>query len=471
MLFNSLAFLFFFPAVALLYWLLPTKMRNGMLLISSYYFYMNWDPVYALLILFSTATTWMCSMGISKSKKQSRKKVFLSVCLVCNLAILIIYKYLNFFTESVFQAFNLFGLRMDIPHFNLLLPVGISFYTFQAIGYTIDVYRKTIEPEKNFFTYALFVSFFPQLVAGPIERAKNLLPQFHTIHKFKSEDCIEGLKLMIWGYFMKLCIAENVSSYVDAVYNNLSNHNGTSVLLATFFFTFQIFCDFSGYSLIAIGTARCLGFTLMQNFNHPYLSRSFREFWRRWHISLSSWFSDYVYIPLGGSRCSEKKHLRNLFLTMLASGVWHGANWTFIMWGGVHGILLCANSLKRKFIKLTSQNPFVVFLETLATFLVSMLCWIFFRANTLSDALLAFRKIFTQPGQLYNGAGKPAIVLPILLIGLLMYKEIKDEYFRKPHQYMHNSNEVISILSTAILVVIILSCAQFEGEQFIYFQF
>lgn len=471
MLFNSLAFLFFFPAVALLYWLLPQKMRNGMLLISSYYFYMNWEPVYALLILFSTVTTWVFSMGISKAKNLHRKNVFLIVCLVCNLSILIVYKYLNFLTESVYQGLNLCGLRMDIPHFDLLLPVGISFYTFQAIGYTIDVYRKTIEPEKNFFTYALFVSFFPQLVAGPIERAKNLLPQFHTVHKFKSEECIEGLKLMIWGYFMKLCIAENVSSYVDAVYNNLPNHNGTSVLLATFFFTFQIFCDFSGYSLIAIGTARCLGFTLMQNFNHPYLSRSFREFWRRWHISLSSWFSDYIYIPLGGSRCSEGKHLRNLFLTMLASGVWHGANWTFIVWGGIHGMLLCVNSLKRKYVKFDSRNPIIIFVETIATFLIAMLCWIFFRANTLSDALLAFRKIFTQPGQLYNGEGKPAIVLPILLIGLLMYKEIKDEYLKNPHRYMHNSNDVVSIICTALLLAIILLCAQFEGGQFIYFQF
>lgn len=469
MLFNSLPFLLFFPVVVGLYWVVSQKMRNALLLISSYYFYMNWEPTYALLILLSTVSTWAFSIGIFKSNE--KRKLFLIACLLCNLLILFTYKYLNFFSESIFLLLNICGLRMNVPHFNLLLPVGISFYTFQAVGYTIDVYRKSLKPEKNFFTYALFVSFFPQLVAGPIERAKNLLPQFHEIHKFRSEECIEGLKLMIWGYFMKLCIAENVASYVDAVYNNLPNHTGTSVLLATFFFTFQIFCDFGGYSLIAIGVARCLGFKLMQNFNHPYLSRSFKEFWRRWHISLSSWFSDYIYIPLGGSRCSEKKHLRNLMVTMIASGVWHGANWTFVVWGAVHGMLLCFNSLKRKFVKFELRGKMVVFVETISTFVVSMFCWIFFRANSLNDAYMAFCKIFTQPGQLYNGAGKPSIVLPILLIGLLMFKEIKDEYFKNPPKYMHNSHALVSIFFTAFMIILILLCAQFEGGQFIYFQF
>ena len=290
----------------------------------------------------------------------------------------------------VFSLLELCNLRMPIPHFDLLLPVGISFYTFQAIGYTIDVYKEKIEAEKSFYVYALFVSFFPQLVAGPIERAANLLCQFHKKHTFDANQFIEGLKLMVWGYFMKLCIAENVAPYVNAVYNNIPNHNGTSILLATFFFTFQIFCDFGGYSLIAIGTARCLNFTLMQNFNRPYLTTSMRDFWRRWHISLSSWFTEYVYIPLGGNRCSKIKNIRNLMVTMLVSGAWHGANWTFILWGGYHGILLVINKLFSKTHSPSWTRP----LKVVICFFLIMIGWVFFRANSIGDAMSAYYKMF-----------------------------------------------------------------------------
>lgn len=430
---------------------------------------MNWMPVYALLILFSTITTWWCAMKIHG--ENGRSKRWLVACLFVNFSILFVYKYLNFVNDSVWTVLNFAGLRMQVPHFDLLLPVGISFYTFQAVGYTIDVYRKDIEPERNFFTYALFVSFFPQLVAGPIERAKNLLPQFHKWHVFNSAECIEGLKLMVWGYFMKLCIAENVAPYVNAVFNNLQNHNGTSVWLASFFFTFQIFCDFGGYSLIAIGTARCLGFRLMQNFNHPYLSRSMKEFWRRWHISLSTWFMDYVYIPLGGSRCSEVKHQRNLLITMLVSGIWHGSNWTFIWWGGYHGLMLVASTLWQKYVVKIKRNGFFhIVVDVVLSFFIAMMGWVFFRANTLSDALLAFQKMFTQPGQLYNGEGKPAIALPLVLIGLLMLKEMKDEYGWRLN-LMHNHRPWVAYTATALMIVVILLCARFESGQFIYFQF
>lgn len=471
MLFNSLQFLLFFPIVCILYWGLPHKFRNGMLLIASYYFYMNWEPIYALLILFSTVTTWYC--GLKLKAQPSQKKLFLTLCLLINFSILFIYKYLNFITESVFYLLNISGLRMEVPHFNLLLPVGISFYTFQAIGYTIDVYRNKIEPERHLSTYALFVSFFPQLVAGPIERAGNLLSQFYERHRFNGDTFIEGLKLMIWGYFMKLCIAENVAPYVNAVYNNIENHNGTSLFLATFFFTFQIFCDFGGYSLIAIGTAKCLGFSLMQNFNHPYLSRSMKEFWRRWHISLSSWFMEYLYIPLGGSRCSQAKHIRNLFLTMLISGIWHGANWTFIWWGAIHGIFLIVGTLRQKYLcnnASTQSNIFITIKDITFSFLLAMFGWIFFRANCLHDAFTAIKKIFTEPGPLFNGEGKPAIAMSLLLIILLMLKECKDE-FKWKLSFMHHPNKYISTISTALMVIIILLCAKFESGQFIYFQF
>lgn len=473
MLFNSIAFLLFFPIVSVLYFCIPIsqlRVRNLFLLVASYYFYMNWEPAYALLLLTSTVITYIAARGIDSFKEKSWKKFCLVSSLILNFSILFVFKYFNFFTTNIEEALHVSGLGIDIPKFKLLLPVGISFYIFQAVGYSIDVYRGTIKVERDFTTYALFVSFFPQLVAGPIERAKNLLPQFHVSHRFNSDDFIEGIKQMVWGYFMKLCIAENVSTYVDAVFNYLPNHNGTSVLLATFFFTFQIFCDFGGYSLIAIGTARCLGFKLMQNFCHPYLACSPRDFWHRWHISLSSWFGDYVYIPLGGSRCSVFKHQRNLFLTMIISGVWHGANWTFVFWGAIHGILLCLNNLKRRFLG-ASNGKCMGVIERIFTFIMVMFCWIFFRANTLADAFEALRKIFFQPGLLFRSVGYPSIVLPVILIIILMLKEVKDEFFTTPIRFMHNENKIISILCTTLIIVIIILCASFEGGQFIYFQF
>lgn len=466
MLFNSISFLLFFPIVCLLYWGIPHKFRNIFLLIASYYFYMSWEPFYAILILITSLSTWYC--GIKISERGKRQHLYIPICLIINLGILFFFKYYNFFLDSIFSIIPWQHIRLYIPYSEFLLPVGISFYTFQSIGYIIDVYRKEIQPERNFFTYALFISFFPQLVAGPIERAKNLLPQFHKQHHFDGDEFIIGLKMMIWGFFMKLCVAGNVAPYVDAVYNNVPNHNGTSLLLASIFFSFQIFCDFGGYSLIAIGTARCLGFRLMQNFNHPYLSVSVKDFWHRWHISLSSWFGSYVYIPLGGSRCSSMKHCRNLMLTMLASGAWHGANWTFIWWGGIHGAYLVINTI---YSKLTGRRKIMpkVF-NILGTWIVATWAWIFFRANSLSDAFTICQKICTDWGKLFEGEGISSLVLSVLMILILMIKEVKDEY--KPNiVLMHHHNPWISIPSTSLLIVIILLCAEFNSGKFIYFQF
>ena len=466
MLFNSLAFLLFFPIVSILYWVMPHRYRNIFLLIASYYFYMSWEPTYAILILFTSLSTWYC--GLKISEKQQHRNLYIALCLSINLLILFFFKYYNFTVDSLLEMARWQNIRLYIPHSDFLLPVGISFYTFQSIGYTIDIYRKEIEPEKNFFTYALFVSFFPQLVAGPIERAKNLLPQFHQQHHFNSDGFIDGLKMMIWGFFMKLCVAGNVAPYVDAVFNNVSHHNGTSLLLASVFFSFQIFCDFGGYSLIAIGTARCLDFRLMQNFHHPYLSISVKEFWHRWHISLSSWFGSYVYIPLGGSRCSTVKHYRNLMITMLASGVWHGANWTFIWWGGIHGLFLVVNNIYMKITRKRQYMPKVI--EIVSTWIAVTWAWIFFRANSISDAFTITRKIICEPGKLYQGEGLPSIILPILMISLLMIKEIKDEYQIRL-SLLHNKNPWISIPASSLLIIIILLCAEFNSGKFIYFQF
>ncbi len=479
MLFNSLPFLFFFPCVCVIYWLLrrSKSVQNVFLLVASYYFYMNWKPAYALLIAGSTLTTWYCAKLIERDEEK-RRRLWLCVCLIINFSILFVYKYLNFVTESVYEALSLCGLRMEVPHFALLLPVGISFYTFQAVGYTIDVYRRTIKAENNLLTYALFVSFFPQLVAGPIERAKNLLPQFHTRLRFDADTVIEGIKLMIWGYFMKLCIAENVALYVNAVFNNLPQHNGVSVLMASFFFSFQIYCDFCGYSLIAIGAARCMGYKLMMNFNHPYLCRSMKDFWRRWHISLSTWFMDYVYIPLGGNRCKPARHRRNLLVTFLVSGVWHGANWTFITWGGYHGVWQVLSTLhirmgaiKKRLANVYALRLLGIFCETAMCFVIALAGWILFRANTLTDAFTAYRKIFTEYGLLYDGQGKDTILLQIFLIALMMFKEMKDEYKWRIPALIHSKKEWVACVSTSMMVVLILLCARFEGGQFIYFQF
>lgn len=466
MLFNSLTYLIFFPIICILYWCIPFKYRNAILLIASYYFYMSWEPTYAILIMITSLSTWGCALQIGHHEKQ--KKLIITLCIIVNLMILFTFKYYNFTVNTITSTMSLTGFRLYIPHSDFLLPVGISFYTFQCIGYIIDVYRKNIKPERDLITYALFVSFFPQLVAGPIERAKNLLPQFHSKHTFDGDSFIDGLKMMIWGFFMKLCIAGNVAPYVDAVYNNVPNHNGTSFLLATFFFTFQIFCDFGGYSLIAIGTAKCLGFKLMQNFNHPYLSLSVKEFWRRWHISLSSWFSDYVYIPLGGSRCSKVKHYRNLMITMLTSGLWHGANWTFVCWGGLHGLYLVCNSY---YSKLTKKRVFAPkLLRIIFTFSFISLAWIFFRANSIMDAFTIISEIITDHGPLFKGDGIPSLILPLLMIGILLLKEIKDEYHINL-SFMHNSRLWVSVPSSAVVIMIILLCAEFNSGQFIYFQF
>lgn len=472
MLFNSLQFLLFFPIVVLLYWGLPPRYRNGMLLIASYYFYMNWEPIYALLILFSTVTTFGASIMIDRKRKDIRiKKLWLISCIVVNIAILFVFKYFNFITETVYDGLNLLGLRLEVPHFALLLPVGISFYTFQSIGYIVDVYRGNTKPTHNLARYALFVAYFPQLVAGPIERSSNMLPQFDYEHKFSGINCIEGIKLMIFGYFMKLCIADNVSGYVDAVYNNLPQHNGTSVALASFFFTFQIFCDFGGYSLIAIGTAKSMGFSLMENFKRPYLATSFKDFWRRWHVSLTSWFTDYVYIPLGGNRCSKARHNINTLTTMLVSGLWHGANWTFVVWGGVHGLLLVMNNIKRRIRVLNFKDTLLTRIINIAfVFVMVMAGWVFFRANTFSDALLAFKKMFTEPGKLYTGEGVPTLLLSFMLIGILMLREMYVEYGWKI-PVISRKTLTRDIVYTAVLVITILLCGEFDGGQFIYFQF
>jgi len=471
MLFNSLIFLVFFPAVALFYFIIPVKYRWLFLLIASYYFYMNWKPVYAVLIFTSTFLTWICGILIQSTEIRFKRRLYLTVSLILNLSILILYKYFDFLNTSIKLFLENIGIGWEVPNLDLLLPVGISFYTFQAVGYTIDVYRGSIKAEKHLGIYALFISFFPQLVAGPIERASNLLPQFHEQKYFKIDNLIIGLRLAFWGYFLKLVLADRLSIYVDAVFNNAHNHNGSSHLLASIMFAFQIYGDFAGYSLIAIGVAKILDFNLMTNFNRPYFSTNVTTFWSRWHISLSTWFKDYLYIPMGGSKVSNARHYLNIFITFFVSGIWHGANFTFVFWGTLHGFFL----MIEKFLGVAkSKSNFSFSLinlsKLLITFFAVVFAWIFFRANTLSDAFYMITQIFTN-------IFKPLFIkwdvffASIVAISILILKESIDEMFPIKFDSFCKKNSFIRPVLSAILLSIILLFGVFNSGQFIYFQF
>lgn len=472
MLFNSLEFLLFFPIVCIIYFLLGrNKYRNPFLLLASYYFYMNWKPVYAVLIFTSTILTYACGLFVEKcAEDKRRKKSFLVTSLLINFGILFMFKYFNFINESVFSVLSSFGLRWTVPNLDILLPVGISFYTFQAVGYSIDVYRGTIKAERSFITYALFVSFFPQLVAGPIERAKNLLPQFHEDHHFDIDDVTEGVKQMIWGFFMKLCVADVISEYVDAVYNNVANHSASSMILATVLFAFQIYCDFAGYSNIAIGAARVMGYRLMENFKQPYWASSIKEFWKRWHISLSTWFMDYVYIPLGGNRVKYCRHLLNLMITFLISGLWHGANWTFVLWGALHGFFIVTENILKRFVgNFQPKSIFMKGLGTMLCFVLVCFAWIFFRANNTSDAFLIVDRIFTGwGGQLF--VNKTWLVHGFAALLILVLKDTRDRFDIHLH-FMHSRYSVVRYFSVVALVSYIVLFGALSSSSFIYFQF
>lgn len=470
MLFNSIAFLLFFPIVCVLYFCIPAnqvRVRNLLLLIASYYFYMNWEPTYALLLLTSTIVTFLAALGINHYKKKRTKKACLVSSLILNLAILFLFKYYNFLATNIEVVLRTSRLGVEIPEFGLLLPVGISFYTFQALGYSIDVYRGITKAERDFPTYALFVSFFPQLVAGPIERSKNLLPQFHSQHRFNYERVMAGLQLIIWGYFMKLVLADRCGLYVDAIFNNVSYHNGGSFLLASLLFPFQIYGDFAGYSLIAIGVAKVMGFQLMENFKRPYFSCSIGEFWHRWHVSLSTWFKDYVYIPLGGNRVGRIRQYFNLLVTFVVSGMWHGANWTFFIWGGIHGGLLCIEKVlgiggKRQY------HGIQRLLHWALTFVLVSFAWIFFRANNMNDAMMIVTGIFTN-----LGTPKPEYA-NFLAISIAMVILFCKEFAEENQLPIHIANSrfwIIRHLYLIFMMAYIILFGVLGGDQFIYFQF
>jgi len=391
--FNSWQFLLFFPAVVTLYFALPHRMRWALLLAASYFFYACWNPAYLLLIVTSTLIDYLAGLAMGRAGSRRRRRKYLVLSLLTNLGLLFSFKYFNFLNRSLRAALAALGVSIDLPELNVLLPVGISFYTFQTLSYTIEVYRGRREPERHPGIFALYVSFFPQLVAGPIERAGNLLPQLRLRQRFDYDRVAEGLRLMAWGMFKKVAIADRLALIVDRVYGDPTGFEGPHLVLGTVFFAFQIYCDFSGYSDIAIGAARVMGVRLMRNFNRPYLAASIADFWRRWHISLTTWFRDYVYIPLGGNRTGRGRWRFNVAVVFLVSGMWHGANWTFLVWGALHGtFFLLEHATRNVRAKLAAVSPFASrprlrrAAGVAATFLAVTFAWIFFRAESVSDA-------------------------------------------------------------------------------------
>ena len=400
MIFNSVEFFLFFIIITCAYFLLPHRFRWMLLLGGSYYFYMSWNVAYAILILASTVTAYLTALPMGCSDSVIRKKFYLCISLVINLGILFAFKYFNFFMVSLQGLLSCFTVSIELPMLNVLLPVGISFYTFQTLSYTIDVYRGQIKPEKHFGIFALYVSFFPQLVAGPIERATHLLPQFFKRQNLDIERVVSGVQLMTWGLFKKVVVADTLAEYVNSIYNNPHFHTGPSFWVATYFFAFQIYCDFSGYSDIAIGSARVLGFDLMKNFNLPYFASNITEFWHRWHISLSTWLRDYLYIPLGGSRKGRNRTYINLLITMVLGGIWHGASWTFVIWGTLHGLFLMLSKATlpirdQMVCRFGISKKAIHLLRVFLTFHIVCFAWIFFRANSVQDAFYIVSNLFT----------------------------------------------------------------------------
>lgn len=482
MLFNSIDFAIFLPIVFILYWFITNKslqLQNLLIVLSSYLFYGWWDWRFLGLIFFSTLVDYFVGRKLRIEENRTKRKILLWSSILVNVGFLAFFKYYNFFLDNFITAFTFFGSEINANSLNIILPVGISFYTFQTLSYTIDVYRRNLKPTKDFIAFSAFVSFFPQLVAGPIERATHLLPQFYKERKFEYAKAVDGMRQILWGLFKKIVIADNCAEFANLIFNNSTEYTGSTLILGSIFFTFQIYCDFSGYSDIAIGTSRLFGFDLMRNFNFPYFSRDIAEFWRRWHISLSTWFRDYIYIPLGGSRGGTWMKVRNTFIIFIVSGFWHGANWTFIIWGLLNAIyflpLLLTNNNRNNLDNIATGRflPTIKdFSRMLLTFSMTVFAWIFFRANSIEHAMSYISRIFytpliSMPSEIFSQDGFLTMFLLLIFcfiewvgregqFALSNLDKIENKYYRWP-----------------IYILIIISTIVFSGssQSFIYFQF
>jgi alginate O-acetyltransferase complex protein AlgI len=471
MLFNSFEFLYFFISVTTLYFILPDRFRWILLLAASCFFYMFFKPEYILILLFTIIIDYYAGILIEKQTEKKKKKRFLIMSLVANIGVLAVFKYYNFINDNITGLCNLVGMQNSIPYLSIILPIGLSFHTFQAMSYTIEVYRGNQKAERHFGIYSLYVMFYPQLVAGPIERPQNILHQFYKKHPFSFENAVLGSNLIILGLFKKMVIADRLAVYVNQVYAHLDTSTTVSAWLAAIFFSLQIYCDFSGYSDIARGTAKFMGYDLMINFDRPYLSRSISEFWTRWHISLSSWFKDYLYIPLGGNRVSKWKWYRNILIVFLISGLWHGANFTFIIWGGLHAIYILVESLFLPYTGKLLNKPSLLIktFNQLKVFMLVTIAWVFFRAANLDQAMQMMKLMFSfdlhfDSVQLYAGKGAFNFALSFLALGFLML----SYFFPKDLQFKSLSRNV-AFLSVFILLLFILT--KDASGDFIYFQF
>ncbi|TDO03389.1 MBOAT family O-acyltransferase [Sunxiuqinia elliptica] len=474
MLFNSIEFVLFFPIVFLLYWGIfnrhSARTRNLFLLVISYLFYGWWDYRFLGLIILSSLVDYWCGNAIYRSSRQSAKRFWLVVSLSVNLGVLFFFKYYGFFIQELATVFSSWGYALPTSTLKIILPVGISFYTFQTLSYTIDIYRQRISPTNDPVAFFAFVSFFPQLVAGPIERARHLLPQFNKLKKFDRQVAVNGFRQLLWGFFAKIAVADSVAPIVDSIFAHHTQATAATLLLGAVLFSIQIFCDFAGYSNIAIGTAALLGFDLMQNFNMPYFSRNIREFWTRWHISLSTWFRDYIYIPLGGNRCSKAKHALNIMLTFIISGLWHGANWTFLVWGALHGFLYL---ITKPFSRSNDQTkPELQQLPAiLTTFLLVCFAFIFFRAENIGHAYSYLSRMFSftsNPFSIKLITNKQLAIAFFFTLSLLI-----TEWVQRDKKHGLDLIDIKPVLRYGIYYLVIGSILfSFQTDRiFIYFQF
>lgn len=478
MLFNSIDFAIFLPVVFLLYWFVThknLKLQNLFLVIISYIFYGWWDWRFLSLIAFSTIVDYTVGVHLHKQQDSNKRKLLLWTSILVNLGFLGFFKYYNFFLDNFATAFSFFGNEISANSLNIVLPVGISFYTFQTLSYSIDIYRRKLKPTHDFIAFAAFVSFFPQLVAGPIERATNLLPQFYKKRSFNYSNAVDGLRQILWGLFKKVVIADNCAIFVNMIFDNHQDYYGSTLVLGAVFFAFQIYGDFSGYSDIAIGTAKLFGFNLMQNFAFPYFSRDIAEFWRRWHISLSTWFRDYLYIPLGGSRGTKSKVIRNVFIIFIVSGFWHGANWTFIIWGALNALyflpLLLTNKNRNHIDIVASQRCWPTineFFRILLTFGLTTLTWVFFRAENINHAFMYLKGIFNR-SLLTIPEIRPTNILILLLIFIIIEWLGRKELYALEKLSLHWSKPVR--LAFYYFIIIVIFWFSRNEQTFIYFQF
>jgi len=478
MLFNSIDFAIFLPIVFVLYWFATNKnlkLQNLLIVASSYLFYGWWDWRFLSLILFSTLVDYLIGLGLLKQENLTNRKILLWTSILVNLGFLGFFKYYNFFLDNFITAFSFFGNEINANSLNIILPVGISFYTFQTLSYSIDVYKGKLQPTKDFIAFSAFVSFFPQLVAGPIERATHLLPQFYKKRTFDYSKATDGMRQILWGLFKKIVIADNCAEFANQIFNNSAELNGSTLVLGAILFTFQIYGDFSGYSDIAIGTSRLFGFDLMQNFNFPYFSRDIAEFWRRWHISLSTWFRDYLYIPLGGSHVGTLLKVRNTFIIFIVSGFWHGANWTFIVWGFLNALYIMPSIIfntNRNNLDIVAKGKYIPNLKDLfsilITFSLTVFAWIFFRAENISHAMIYISQIFSR--SLFS---MPTIVPKVTLILIIIFLII--EWFGRENQYALEKFglKIPQVIRWGFYYILVFAIFYFAGseQQFIYFQF